>query len=284
VRRPVSHPRFSGPVWADVEARTSDDDEQTTGQTVERMRQYAAADATSPAVRAAAAAALAEHPELEPPAAVWHWIKRHVRLVRDSDLARDLAGVPDDAEILVRPVDLLGMPEPAGDCDDWAMLAAAMLRALSIPARFRTVAEEQNGPYSHVYVIARYGGREIPLDSHGPYPGWEARTAGKRRDWATRSTDTMGDLGISEFWKELLRTGAGTGLDIAKARYGQPPAGTFIQQTDQGRLFYRQPEHAPPYTFPGGAIDIGTPVGPTNLVLILGTVLLGAVVLMSLRK
>jgi len=251
---------------------------------VDRMREYATADAASPAVRAAAAAALAQYPELNPPAAVWHWIKRHVRLVRDSDLARDLAGVPDDAEVLVRPVDLLAMPQPAGDCDDCAMLTAAMLSALGIPARFRTVAEDENGPYSHVYVIARYAGREIPLDSHGPYPGWEARTAGKHRDWATRSTDTMGQLGISDFWKELIRTGAGTGLDIAKARYGQPPSGTFIQQTDQGRLFYRQPEHAAPYTFPGGGIDIGAPVGPTNLVLILGAVLLGTVVISMFRK
>jgi len=283
VRYRANHPRFRGPVWAKVEQRTSDDDEETTAQTIRRMDEYATADAAHPTVRRAAAAALAEYPNLDPPAAVWHWARRHVHLVRDSELARDLEGIPEDAEVLVRPVDLLAMPEPAGDCDDWAMLIASMLRALQVPARFRTVAESPAGPYTHVYVIADYAGREIPLDSHGPYVGWELSPRGKRRDWR-QGKNGMGHLGISQFWKDIIASGSRTGLEIARSRYGQPPAGTFIQESDQGRLFYRQPQDAPPYTFPGGAIDIGTPAGPTNLVLILGAVLLGTVVIAMFRK
>ena len=48
------------------------------------------------------------------------------------------------------------MPAPAGDCDDFSMLTAALLEASGIPWEFVTVAADRDSPgrFSHVYVRA----------------------------------------------------------------------------------------------------------------------------------
>jgi len=56
--------------------------------------------------------------------------------------AAPIAKQPELAEVLIRPVDLLAMRTPSGDCDDFSMLAAAMLRALGIRASFKTAAAD----------------------------------------------------------------------------------------------------------------------------------------------
>jgi transglutaminase-like putative cysteine protease len=66
----------------------------------------------------------------------------------------------------------------AGDCDDQAVLGAAMLNSLGFETRFKTVAM-RNSPdeLSHVYVEVRdkQTGRWIALDPtvEQAYPGWE---------------------------------------------------------------------------------------------------------------
>lgn len=61
----------------------------------------------------------------------------------------------------------------AGNCAQRATLLAAMARSVGIPAdiRFRVAALNPRAPrsFSHVYVVANAGGREIPLDP--TYPG-----------------------------------------------------------------------------------------------------------------
>lgn len=65
----------------------------------------------------------------------------------------------------------------AGDCDDKATLLASLLGAIGIPSSFRVVAANRRAPgtFSHVYVVAHVGGRDLPLDptyAHTP-PGWQ---------------------------------------------------------------------------------------------------------------
>jgi len=56
----------------------------------------------------------------------------------------------------------------AGDCDDRAVLLAALVRSVGIPAalRFRVIATNPGAPsrFTHVYVMARIAGRDVALD------------------------------------------------------------------------------------------------------------------------
>ena len=225
----------------------SDDDETRTAQTVGLMARYTREDSTSPIVHRAALDAIALLPERDAAkeaAAVWRWIRDRVTFRDDSDLAAaaGISGVDTaTAEVLIRPVDILTMPHPVGDCDDYSMLAAAMLRALGIPSRFRTIAADQAEPenYSHIYVVAETPEGEIPLDaSHGPRPGWQAPAVGKTRDW---SIDPMSaGLGFAErpWWQTAINTGIKTTGNILTTRYAVPPAGTFVSGPEG--TYYRQ--------------------------------------------
>lgn len=272
LRLRLKHPQFRGPVNATV-YQTPDDDEQATAQTIALMAHYVRQDSQSPIVRRAAAEAAREAQGNDVPAlaaAVWRWIRARVRFVADSVPAAAVTNKPELAELLIRPVDLLTMPEPAGDCDDQSMLCAAMLRALGVETAFRTVAADSSQPqfYSHVYVVVYSPAGEIPLDcSHGPRPGWEVEARGKVRTWRIEQMKNLGAID----WGQLLQIGAQTGAEIAKARFGQPPAGTYIQ--DQNRVIYRQPEGAGPLTFPGVGLQVGNGSGG-SLLLIVGAVIL----------
>lgn len=272
LRLRLRHPQFRGPVNATI-YRTPDDDEAATGQTIALMAHYVRQDSQSPIVRRAAAEAAAAakgNTVADQAAAVWEWIRAHVRFLPDSVPAAHITKQPELSELLIRPVDLLTMPEPAGDCDDQSMLCAAMLRALGVETGFRTVAADAAQPqfYSHVYVVAYSPSGEIPLDcSHGPRPGWEVQPAGKVRTWRIEQMKTLGAID----WGQLLQIGAQTGAEIAKARFGQPPAGTYIQ--DQNKVIYRQPEGSGPFTFPGVGLQVGSG-SSSSLLLIVGAVIL----------
>jgi len=173
-----------------------DDPDQQVSDTIRLMSRYSYEDAGSPEVKAALAEAeaLAE----DPVEGIFWFVKRLIRFQRDevtalplaSSLARyGLEGFPV-VEVLIRPRDILtwrndtGQPQ-VGDCDDYAMLTASMLRARGIPASFVTVAADPSVPdqFSHVYVAAYPGGKRVALDtSHGAYPGWEVE-AGRREEW-----------------------------------------------------------------------------------------------------
>jgi len=259
----VVHPLFgAAPIKASIWQRP-DDDELATAQTIALMKLFALEDARSPIVRRAAQEAIGLLPlrnAMAEAAAVWVWIRRHVRLVSDVDLAR-LAGCPEpeEAEVLIRPVDLLRMPQPQGDCDCQAMLGAAMLRALGIDSEFATIAADPADPttYSHVYVLVKLPcGRELPLDfSHAPGPGWTAISLGKARVWHSQRVGLAGIgrrfLGAID-WGSLLQSGVSSFERIAEARWGQPPVGTYIQTGAAGeKILYRQPPTASALQFPG---------------------------------
>lgn len=233
-RESVYHPQFGAVVNVAAAERPADD-EAATAQTIALMSKFAIEDSRNELVRRAAAAAIAAFPGRPHTHAVWGWIREHVRFEPDADLARPFAADADSAEVLVRPVDLLTMPKPAGDCDDFSMLAAAILRALGIDSSFKTVAADPADPaaYSHVYVIAGDG---TALDvSHGPYPGWEVQPLGKSRVWPLEKP--MQNLGKLPDWAiDLMKTGADAGAKIAAARYAVPQLqrGASIERSGPG--------------------------------------------------
>jgi transglutaminase-like putative cysteine protease len=95
------------------------------------------------------------------------------RFVRDNIMfIGDVAGV----ETLQSPRYTLTIK--AGDCDDRATLLAALARSIGIAAdmRFKAIAANPStNSLSHVYVVARVGGRDIALDPtyHRNAPGYE---------------------------------------------------------------------------------------------------------------
>lgn len=221
------------------------------------MYELSRRDRSAPIVRQAAAAAIAgSSSPADQAAAIHKWIKARVRFVEDADLAAAFTN-DDDAEVLIPPADLLAMPQPQGDCDDYSMLAAAMLEAAGIPAAFITVAADPTTPdYSHVYVAAIIDGRPIALDaSHGPNLGWAARPTGKRRTWRQETTmqqPRLGRLGFNwDAFGKIASTGISTAGQILIPRYAVPQLnpGQYMQN-GQG-VMYQQPA--------GSAAAIGLP-------------------------
>ena len=132
-----------------------------TRRTLDIMRRLAAEGATHPVVRFTALNALrdggaASHDPLSQLAALFRYVRDRILFVGD------VLGV----ETLQAP--WITIQAGAGDCDDRAVLLVSMARAVGIKAelRFRVIAANARRPaaFSHVYVVARAAGREIPLD------------------------------------------------------------------------------------------------------------------------
>jgi len=246
----------------------SGDDEIDTGCTLALMAELAREDSTNARVKEAAAEAISQAPRNPAAwaAAVWRWVKRNVTLVSDEELARPVLTEPEAKEVLIRPLDLLAMRRPAGDCDDFSMLVASMLDAVGIPSMFVATAPagERARPgsrYSHVYVEAVLPQGIMPLDaSHGPAPAWRPGPQGKRRVQPVQA-----GLGAID-WGATITSGIQTAGEILKARFAVPPVGTYIQ-TPEGTL-YRQQPGAAAISFPGAGIS----GAGGNLVLILAGV------------
>jgi hypothetical protein len=135
--------------------------------TIRRMGQYAAEDSRSPIVRDAVFKALPNDLDLDfmkcaqVVQAIYQWVADHIRFTED-DVPAERGGFGKGNEVLVRPVDILRMPTPQGDCDCFSMLLVSMLmyaaRLLSLDLRecFVTVAADRSHPaeFSHVYPYA----------------------------------------------------------------------------------------------------------------------------------
>lgn len=290
---PAVHPDFghAAVIW---EPRPTLEDEAFTAQTIERMTQYAAAASRSPMIRQVALLAAGNHTSQASQAGgVWKWIRDRVRFRTDEETARPIAADPENTEVLIPPEHLLRMERPAGDCDDFSMLAAAMLLALGIPASFRTVAADPaTERYSHVYVIAHTAEGRLPLDcSHGRFPGWEVRALGKARDWRIEEQMGLGNFEMladlaagngakvsSINWNNIIETSVGATASILKNRYGQPniAPGTYIDNSKG--VMYRQPAGASDLAFPGIAVNTG---GGSSSLLLLGVAAVALVLLVK---
>lgn len=197
MKRAVYCPSFDGFVNVTSEALPRDPD-LAVAYTVRRMAQYAAEDSGSDVIRVCLLDALnysCAESWTAIATALHTWLRNHVDF-EDDEIKGVSAGMGSGHEVLVRPVDLLTMVAPSGDCDCFSMaFAALMLRAIDMyglrcQVYFVTVAThpDEPGQYTHVYasVSAPSGAVDaLPIDaSHGAYAGWEvANRFGKKAFW-----------------------------------------------------------------------------------------------------
>jgi len=184
----IYHPGLGQMVNYEVRELSDDPDEQVA-QTIALMRGYVREDWNQGPVIKDAGEVLAYSLGHDPVDAVYWYVRRRLLFTRDETIAQPFSFAADVVEALIRPVDMAVLPEGSkiGDCDDYVMYAAALLKALGVESRFVTVAADPRDPgrYSHVYLAVYHQGGRIPFDaSHGDYPGWETGSPyGKRREW-----------------------------------------------------------------------------------------------------
>jgi transglutaminase-like putative cysteine protease len=134
-----------------------------TTTTVGLMRRLALEGSRDVEVREAALEALRtagvrSHDNQSALAALFHFVRDQVMFVGD------VAGV----ETLQSPRYTLHVM--AGDCDDRATLLAALVLSIGLTGpsgiKFRVVGADPRNPqrFSHVYLVVRMGGRDVPLD------------------------------------------------------------------------------------------------------------------------
>ena len=105
--------------------------------------------------------------------AVHRWVQECIRYTRD----------PVGQETIQTPMHT-AFVQRAGDCDDFAVLEAALLGALGHPSRFVTIGQTTRA-FSHVYLEVQVRGRWVPLDpimAEQP-PGWEASRWAIKKRW-----------------------------------------------------------------------------------------------------
>ncbi len=118
--------------------------------------------------------------------AIHEWVQKTIRYVRDP-VALELLTYPED---LARNI-------KTGDCDDHAMLEAALLGAIGIPTRFVVVGFSVPGSYSHVYLEAKEKADWLPLEpivKNKPV-GWEVPAPIARKVYPTNSDDGIAGAG-----------------------------------------------------------------------------------------
>ena len=156
--------------------------EAATAQTVKVMCSHVRDTWNDTAVHGAATAALLEAgapfaDRRRIAGCVWDWIKRNITFETDESQLSRLLGRQDELELLISPAVLLRARRPAGDCDDFTMLACSMLQSLGVPALIKTFKCDRSEPWrwSHVCAAAVLeNGSILPVDaSHGDYCGWE---------------------------------------------------------------------------------------------------------------
>ena len=145
--------------------------EAGTRKTLQLMQRLALEGSRNVTVREAAINAVRQagarpHDHEAEAFALFAFVRDRVRFTRDILNVETLQGPRYTLHVM------------AGDCDDRATLLAAMMRAIGLPAdlSFRVSASNPNSrAFSHVYVVARIGGKVIPLDPTYPnnMPGFE---------------------------------------------------------------------------------------------------------------
>lgn len=143
-----------------------------TGQTVGKMRQLVNSSLTDAVVvqtaRNLAASTFARDIEGQI-LAVREFLKEHFQFVRD----------PRGVELLVPPRSMLDTIKRrgvvTGDCDEAAILGAALGKAMGLRACFVLLGfAGPQGPLTHVYASLRGAGRWVSLDvtkpARGPFP------------------------------------------------------------------------------------------------------------------
>lgn len=142
-----------------------------TRQTLRLMSRLSREGKTHPAVREKAADLVMHIPGQEftsEARELFHFVRDCVRYLRDVNGVETVAS-PD-----------VVLEQLYGDCDDQAVLLAAMLESIGHPARFAAVGYAP-GEFEHVYVETRIGDKWIALDPTVP---------GAAMGWSVFETET----------------------------------------------------------------------------------------------
>jgi hypothetical protein len=104
--------------------------------------------------------------------AIHAWVQQAIRYTRDP-IGQERVQTPEHTAFVAR----------SGDCDDFAVLEAALLGALGHRTRFVTVGFTPSY-FSHVYTEVEVRGTWLPLDAIVDHPpGWEVADAALRTTW-----------------------------------------------------------------------------------------------------
>lgn len=158
------------------------DTEKSTAQTVEMMCQHIRDGLRDPEVMRAAIDAVNEsgingcRTREQFATAVWAWCKRNIEFVQDEQQLAEQLGRANELELLIAPAVLVRMDQKRGDCDDFTMMACAMLACLGVPPIICTFKCDAKEPWRWAHVCAAAvleDGSIFPVDaSHGKYAGW----------------------------------------------------------------------------------------------------------------
>ena len=105
--------------------------------------------------------------------AIHAWMQGSIRYTRDP-VGQERVQTPEHTAFVQR----------SGDCDDFAVLEAALLGALGHRTRFVTVGFAP-GRFSHVFLEVDHRGQWTALDPITDHPaGWQVAGAASRTAWA----------------------------------------------------------------------------------------------------
>jgi hypothetical protein len=116
---------------------------------------------------------------------IFQWVKQHIEFRDEAE------------ETLQSPEATLRLG--AGDCDDHAMLAAALAGSLGYNWGFKTVAVTRDSPehYSHVYAVVqdKRSGQWVPMDTtvKNSYAGWEPDDITRSQMYRHKQMGRLGD-------------------------------------------------------------------------------------------
>ena len=223
------------------------DTEKSTAQTVKEMGRHVQSALHDPAVYQASVDACGwGYDPTTRCVKVWKWLKRNVRFVSDETQLQATMGRGEELELLIAPSVLVRADAKAGDCDDFTMLACAMLSCLGVPSLIKTFKCDRSEPWrwSHVCAAAVLeDGSIFPLDaSHGDYPGWEVPAVDQFETalWDMNGNRVGGQKGmgsrrgLGNYQKECSWTGD------PMTTVGGPAAGPY-PQLDLMRYYYPGP-------------------------------------------
>jgi len=193
--------------------RVPEESDAQVAATIALMSKYVCADCQSGAVIYDAQCAVASDPN-NPLAGIHQFVRSRLKFRNDEEIVQPydwmlpkqgMSGEDYFVECLKRPIDVSleyanTQRQVEGDCDDFAMYCAALLKALNVDCAFATVGANSKNPnvFSHVYVVAYWRGNRYAMDcSHGPYAGWEvANEYGKFCEWGIFDRTSYGLVGL----------------------------------------------------------------------------------------
>ena len=151
-----------GPALKGATLNAPSENRAAVASTLKRMAILAKEGSTRPAIIDLARRIVASVPGKDfrgEAAAIQNYVRGRIRYTRD----------PYFSETLQTPE--VTLQQGHGDCDDHAILVAALLTAIGAPARFRAVRIPGNGPsIGHVLTETRFGRGWVPVETTEPWP------------------------------------------------------------------------------------------------------------------